>query len=46
MQANTDDADPLFQYVVLRRDLQEYERWPLGALIAQEAMRSDWVSES
>ena len=27
--------DPLVQYVVLRRDLQETEGWPLGALVAQ-----------
>lgn len=30
-----DPADPLIQYVVLRRDLQEKDRWPLGALVAQ-----------
>jgi len=29
--------DPLFQYIVLRRDLQEKEGWPLGALVAQGA---------
>ncbi|KAJ1623023.1 peptidyl-tRNA hydrolase II domain-containing protein [Pavlovales sp. CCMP2436] len=29
------DADPLFQYVVLRRDLQEKIGWPLGSLVAQ-----------
>jgi peptidyl-tRNA hydrolase len=27
--------DPLFQYVVLRRDLQEKAGWPLGSLVAQ-----------
>ncbi|KAH8067676.1 aminoacyl-tRNA hydrolase [Aureococcus anophagefferens] len=30
-------SDPLIQYVVLRRDLQESEGWPLGALVAQGA---------
>jgi len=29
--------DPLFQYIVLRRDLQEKEGWPLGSLVAQGA---------
>lgn len=28
-------ADPIFQYVVLRRDLQEKVGWPLGSLVAQ-----------
>lgn len=32
--------DPLFQYVVLRRDLQEKEGWPLGSLVAQGAHAS------
>ena len=27
--------DPIFQYIVLRRDLQEKEGWPLGSLVAQ-----------
>ena len=31
------DGDPIFQYIVLRRDLQEKEGWPLGALVAQGA---------
>lgn len=31
------DDDPLIQYLVLRRDLQEKDRWPLGALVAQGA---------
>mmetsp|Transcript_33698 Transcript_33698/g.103400 ORF Transcript_33698/g.103400 Transcript_33698/m.103400 type:complete len:169 (-) Transcript_33698:177-683(-) len=40
--AAADDAaveadDPLVQYLVLRRDLQETDAWPLGALIAQGA---------
>ena len=29
------EHDPLVQYIVLRRDLQETEGWPLGALVAQ-----------
>mmetsp|Transcript_28171 Transcript_28171/g.47680 ORF Transcript_28171/g.47680 Transcript_28171/m.47680 type:complete len:157 (+) Transcript_28171:117-587(+) len=29
------DDDPMFQYIVLRRDLQEKEGWPLGSLVAQ-----------
>lgn len=29
------EKDPLFQYIVLRRDLQEKQDWPLGALVAQ-----------
>jgi peptidyl-tRNA hydrolase len=29
--------DPLFQYIVLRRDLQEKDGWPLGSLVAQGA---------
>jgi peptidyl-tRNA hydrolase len=28
-------ADPIFQYVVLRRDLQDKLGWPLGSLVAQ-----------
>ena len=28
------EHDPLVQYIVLRRDLQETEGWPLGALVA------------
>ena len=28
-------ATDLFQYVVLRRDLQEVDRWPFGAIVAQ-----------
>ena len=28
-------ATDLFQYVVLRRDLQEVDRWPFGAIAAQ-----------
>ena len=35
-QADAED-DPLLQYLVLRRDLQEKESWPLGALVAQGA---------
>ena len=31
------ELDPLVQYIVLRRDLQETEGWPLGALVAQAA---------
>ena len=34
------DADPLFQYIVLRRDLQEKLGWPLGSLVAQAAHAS------
>lgn len=30
-------SDPLIQYLVLRRDLQEAQQWPLGALVAQGA---------
>mmetsp|Transcript_8691 Transcript_8691/g.26149 ORF Transcript_8691/g.26149 Transcript_8691/m.26149 type:complete len:165 (-) Transcript_8691:22-516(-) len=39
MAAAVDAAedDPLVQYLVLRRDLQEKEAWPLGALVAQGA---------
>lgn len=29
------DEDPIFQYIVLRRDLQEKQQWPLGSLVAQ-----------
>mmetsp|Transcript_29635 Transcript_29635/g.66427 ORF Transcript_29635/g.66427 Transcript_29635/m.66427 type:complete len:151 (+) Transcript_29635:166-618(+) len=29
--------DPLFQYIVIRRDLQEKDGWPMGSLIAQGA---------
>lgn len=29
------DADPIVQYVVLRRDLWEGGGWPLGAVVAQ-----------
>jgi peptidyl-tRNA hydrolase len=32
-----DADDPLFQYIVLRRDLQEKDGWPLGSLVAQGA---------
>lgn len=32
---SADSADPIFQYVVLRRDLQEKVGWPLGSLVAQ-----------
>ena len=28
------EHDPLVQYIVLRRDLQETEGWPLGAMVA------------
>jgi len=34
---DSSDDDPLFQYIVLRRDLQEKEGWPLGSLVAQGA---------
>jgi peptidyl-tRNA hydrolase len=34
----SDEADPLVQYIVVRRDLlQEPYNWPMGALIAQGA---------
>lgn len=33
--AMAEPSDPIFQYVVLRRDLQEKASWPLGSLVAQ-----------
>ena len=35
MSGAAEPDDPLVQYIVLRRDLQETEGWPLGALVAQ-----------
>ena len=35
--ARLEDTDPIFQYIVIRRDLQEKEGWPLGSLVAQGA---------
>lgn len=36
-EKSSQESDPLMQYIVLRRDLQEREGWPLGALVAQGA---------
>lgn len=41
------EADPLVQYVALRRDLWKEEKWPLGSIIAQgchAATAALWIS--